>query len=179
MLHWRKMVPLLAAMLLLAACSKPADKPATEAPATVGATEPGTTEANATQAAKVEIEKGVVDLDELKAQGKPVILQYSQDGCPPCETMLPYFKSLQDEFKDVAVLRYVDVRENTKIVLEHNVQFTPTQVFLDADGNYFEPKEIKGLEITENEEGVSIPKHIGLMTEEDLRTVLEQMGVTQ
>lgn len=178
MLHWRKMVPLLAAMLLLAACSKPAEKPATEAPATTAATDPAATEAPATDAEVVEIEKGVVDLDELKSQGKPIILQYSQDGCPPCEAMLPYFKSLQDAFKDAAILRYVDVRENTKLVLEHNVQFTPTQVFLDADGNYFEPKDLNGLEITENEEGVSIPKHIGLMTEDELRTVLEQMGVT-
>lgn len=147
----------------------------TDAAVTEATTQTTTEAANTEAPAKVEIEKGVVDIAALKAEGKPIMLQFSQDGCPPCEQMLPYVKSLQDEFKDTVIVRYVDARENTPLLIEYPVQFTPTQIFIDAEGNFFQPTEAMGFETGTKQDGTEVPLHVGLLTEDQLRTILNEL----
>ncbi len=174
---------LLVLALVMTACNKSETPETTETTeATTEATEAATseiTEAAATEAASeapvVEIEKGVVDMDALLAEGKPIMLQISQDGCPPCEQMLPYVKSLQDEYADSVIVRYVDAMENTPLMIDYQIQFTPTQIFLDAEGNIVSPEAVPNMEDVTSEDGTSMPRHIGLLTEDELRAAFAEL----
>lgn len=143
----------------------------TQAPETETTAE--TTEATET-ASNVDIEKGPVDVEALKEQGKPIFLQFSQDGCPPCEQMLPVIKTLQDEFQDRVIVQYVDARQNMELAYNMGLQYTPTQIFITKSGEYFTTDK---LQMAENQtpDGGVVPTNVGFVDEELMRQVLEEL----
>lgn len=150
----------------------------TEAATTDAITE--TTEANApnTNSVVMDIEKEVVNLDELKAEGKPIYLQISQDGCKPCEEMIPIVKKLRDEFADRVIVQYVDAQQNLELAYNMGVQYTPTQVFITESGEFFTTDKLQMVD-NKNQQGDIVPVNVGFVPEETMREVLEQLENAQ
>ncbi len=152
----------------------------TQAPETAGETTETAGETTETAgettetASNVDIEKGPVDVEALKEQGKPIFLQFSQDGCPPCEQMLPVIKTLQDEFQDRVIVQYVDARQNMELAYNMGLQYTPTQIFITKSGEYFTTDK---LQMAENQtpDGGVVPTNVGFVDEELMRQVLEEL----
>lgn len=169
---------LLMAALVFAGCGNEATTEATTTE--IATTEVATTQAPETAgettetASKVDIEKGPVDVEALKEQGKPIFLQFSQDGCPPCEQMLPVIKTLQDEFQDRVTVQYVDARQNMELAYNMGLQYTPTQIFITKSGEYFTTDK---LQMAENQtpDGGVVPTNVGFVDEELMRQVLEEL----
>jgi len=72
-------------------------------------------------------------LDELKglaAEGKPILIDFWQDGCQPCRTMGGIVDELANEFQESAHVVKVDVGRVPGAVEQFKIQSTPTFVVL-------------------------------------------------
>lgn len=76
----------------------------------------------------------VIDrLDELKglaAEGKPILIDFWQQGCQPCRTMDGIVTELADEFQGAAHVVKVDIGRVPDAVAAFRIQSTPTFVVL-------------------------------------------------
>jgi len=75
----------------------------------------------------------LVSLDELEpmiASGKPVLLDFYQVGCGPCQVMDGVLNELADEYGDSAHIVKVDVTRVAGAAQVFNVRSTPTFVLL-------------------------------------------------
>lgn len=166
-----KIIVLLVLMLILSACSQNAEAQESETELAADAVTEAATEIAPPPA--VDIEKGEIDLDALRTEGRPILLQFSQDGCPPCEQMLPLIAQVQKDYADTVLVTYVDVHQNTALSQEYRIRMTPTQVFIDADGNFYEPENLPGIEYVDLEDGTRQVRHVGMIPEDLLRTHLD------
>lgn len=124
-----------------------------------------------------------VDIVELSKHGLPMILDFGAEYCPPCREMAPTLKRLNTEFQEKALIQYVDIEHFEDEPLNLPIQVIPTQFFYNADGTPYVPSEDLGIElILYNAKGSdthTLTAHEGLLTDEQLRTILADMGVTQ
>ncbi len=125
-----------------------------------------------------------VELDELKAQELPIIIDFGADSCVPCKEMAPVLEKLNAELEEEAVIKFVDVWKNPEAATGFPVQVIPTQVFYNADGTPYTPSEelassIEFTQYQDQESGeVIYTVHQGGLTEEQMRAILEEMGVS-
>ncbi|MFO7637169.1 MAG: thioredoxin family protein [Clostridia bacterium] len=75
------------------------------------------------------------DLEEILSQGKPVIIQFGGEGCPPCIQMQPDLIAAYVEMKVEAVFVYVDVWKDPSAGDGFPLRVVPTQFFFDREGN--------------------------------------------
>lgn len=61
----------------------------------------------------------------LQADGL-VVVDFYQDGCPPCARLAPVLSELQQELGPAVRFRAVDVRANGALAEKYQVQATPT-----------------------------------------------------
>jgi thioredoxin 1 len=61
----------------------------------------------------------------LRAEGL-VVVDFYQDGCPPCSRLAPVLSELQQELGPQVHFRAVDVRTNGTLAEKYQVQATPT-----------------------------------------------------
>lgn len=125
----------------------------------------------------------VVDFEELAQYGIPVIIDYGADSCIPCKEMAPVLKKLNKEMYGKAFIKFADVWEAPDTASNVPVQVIPTQIFVNADGTPFVPSEELALEIEflmyvdhESDEHI-FTSHQGGLTEEQMFTILEEMGI--
>lgn len=72
-------------------------------------------------------------LDELKglaAEGKPILIDFWQQGCQPCRTMDGIVDELADQFQDSAHVVKIDVGRVAGAAQSFRIQSTPTFVIL-------------------------------------------------
>lgn len=73
---------------------------------------------------------------EIKSNIKIVkMINFYADGCKPCEQMKVLIKELQKEYEGIVEIRELDIYENLELSNKYNVMYTPTQIFLDDNGN--------------------------------------------
>ncbi len=124
-----------------------------------------------------------IDFEALSEYGLPIIADYGADSCIPCKQMAPILKTLNAEMKGKAFIKFVDVWQHNEAASNVPVQVIPTQVFFNSDGTPFVPSEELAKEIqfdmySDKESGKHIfTVHQGGMTEEQMRTILKEMGV--
>ena len=70
------------------------------------------------------------EIDELVATGKPVLLDFMQIGCGPCQVMDGIINEISDEFGDSAHVLKVDSRKVHGAAMKYKVRSTPTLVLL-------------------------------------------------
>ena len=73
-------------------------------------------------------------LRDLVAEGKPVLVDFWQVGCAPCQVMDGIVDELADEFGDTAHVVKVDVTRAHGAVQEFGIRSTPTFVVLSGEG---------------------------------------------
>lgn len=70
------------------------------------------------------------ELDDLAAEGKPILIDFWQDGCQKCRTMDGIVHELADEFQDSATVVKIDVGRVPGAAQQFKIQSTPTFVIM-------------------------------------------------
>lgn len=124
-----------------------------------------------------------VDLNEIKSNGIPFVIDFGSDSCIPCKAMAPVLETLHEEWKGKAIVHFVDVWKNTTAANNFPVSLIPTQVFYNAEGTPFVPSDVLAQEVEfklysskdSNEHLFTV--HEGGITEEEMRKIFAEMGV--
>lgn len=100
---------------------------------------------------KIEGLKTSPDLDHAlslaKSKKKPILVVFQQEDCEWCELLVDKVLSnpeVQKELNKRFIVTFVDMNENYKLADEYKILGTPTEVFLDYEGN--EIDRIQGYE---------------------------------
>lgn len=76
----------------------------------------------------------VVDGRIIPENGRPMIVDFSANWCPPCRQLKPIFEKLAIDFRDRIDFVTIDVDENPELSQAYGVQSIPMMVFLNKDG---------------------------------------------
>lgn len=132
---------------------------------------------------KTPLEITTVDLAEIQSNGLPVIIDFGSDSCIPCKEMAPVLVKMNKEMQDKAVIHFTDVWKNPDAAKDFPVQVIPTQVLFTADGKPYMPsKELQDsipftMYSTKDTNDHVFTVHEGGLTEEQMRSILTDMGV--
>lgn len=123
----------------------------------------------------------VIDLEKLKSYGIPIIIDFGADSCIPCKEMAPVLKQLNEELREKAIVRFVDVWKYQSLADGYPISVIPTQIFIDATGKPFNPKnkDILQLELFSNKitnEHI-FTAHKGGLKKDQLLSALKEMGM--
>jgi thioredoxin 1 len=77
-----------------------------------------------------------VKTDFLK-QGLPVLLDLGAEHCIPCIEMAKILTSLEQNYKDKLVVKFIDVNKDPASADTFKIKIIPTQIFFDAKGQEF------------------------------------------
>lgn len=121
--------------------------------------------------AKVEVDQGRLkkiaatppesntdeEFKKALGSGKPVLVDFGANSCPPCREMRPVLKEVGTEYTDKAKVLVIDVYKFNDLAKEYKIQMIPTLVFFDSKG-----KEVfRHVGTLEKEKIVSKFKEIG------------------
>lgn len=127
------------------------------------------------------LEETSINLEVLKEYQIPIIIDFGADSCIPCKEMAPVLKKINEEFQGKALIKFVDVWENGDAAKDFPIQVIPTQVIINAEGDAYVPSD--DMEIAFNlysmkDTGEHVfTVHQGGLSEEEMRAILEDMGV--
>lgn len=100
---------------------------------------------------KIDGLKTSPDLDHAlslaKSKKKPILVVFQQEDCEWCELLVDKVLSnpeVQKELNKRFIVTFVDMNENYKLADEYKILGTPTEIFLDYEGN--EIDRIQGYE---------------------------------
>ena len=88
-----------------------------------------------------------IALSLAKSKKKPILVVFQQEDCEWCELLVDKVLSNQEVQKELNkrfIVTFVDMNENYKLADEYKILGTPTEVFLDYEGN--EIDRIQGYE---------------------------------
>jgi len=129
------------------------------------------------------LEAASVDLEALTAHGLPIIIDFGSDTCIPCKEMAPVLESMNAEMQGRAIIKFINVGENTRAADGFPVQVIPTQIFINADGTPYAPGDDAQVEFIlyayEDTGEHAFTVHQGKLTEDEMRAILTDMGVTE
>ncbi len=72
----------------------------------------------------------MAEIEQITAEGKPVLLDFMQFGCSPCQVMDGIVDELADEFGDTAHVVKVNAAHAPDAFATYKVMSTPTFVLL-------------------------------------------------
>ncbi len=129
------------------------------------------------------LETKSIDVDALKEYKLPIIIDFGSDSCMPCKRMAPALKTINEQMQNKAIIKYIDVWENSDAVKDFPIQVIPTQIFINADGTPYMPSD----EININFDVYSLKEtgehvftvHQGGLTVEEMQSILYDMGVAK
>jgi len=127
------------------------------------------------------LEETSINLEVLKEYQIPIIIDFGADSCIPCKEMAQVLKKINEEFQGKALIKFVDVWENGDAAKDFPIQVIPTQVIINAEGDAYVPSD--DMEIAFNlysmkDTGEHVfTVHQGGLSEEEMRAILEDMGV--
>lgn len=132
------------------------------------------------------LESEAIDLDALAAYGLPIIIDFGSDSCIPCKEMAPVLEAMNAEMQGIAIIKFVDVWKHAEAADGFPIQVIPTQVLINTDGTPYVPSEamddsdIEFSMYSYNETGEhAFTIHQGGLTEDQMRAILTDMGVTE
>lgn len=99
-----------------------------------------------------------VEMASVFAARVPVMLQFGKSWCPRCKSTKPILDNVARAYNGKALIIPVDVEINKDLVRDFSIRLIPTQIFLRPDRTVFF-------------------RHEGILEEQQIREVLEKMGV--
>lgn len=124
-----------------------------------------------------------LDIEKLKSYDIPIIIDFGADSCIPCKQMAPVLVELNQELQGKAIIKFVDVKKYGSLAEGYPIRVIPTQIFIDANGNPFVPKDPDKMNMnlySLKESGEhTFTTHEGSMTKEQLLEVLTELGLEQ
>lgn len=122
-----------------------------------------------------------LDLDALKSYGLPILIEFGSDSCAPCRQMAPIIEALHQELEGKAIIKYVDVWENPDFADGYPISVIPTQLFIDAEGEPYNPANPDSpkmdLYVTKDTGEHVFTTHEGTLTKEELLSIFKEMGM--
>jgi thioredoxin 1 len=125
------------------------------------------------------LEVSEIDLDKLKEYKKPIIIDFGADSCVPCKEMAPVLKSVNEQMRGKAIIKFVDVWKNGEAANGFPIQVIPTQVIINKDGSPYVPSENMEINFAmystrdTNEHVFTV--HQGGLTQEQMTSILRDM----
>ena len=117
------------------------------------------------------------DIEALKREERPILIDFWQQGCQPCRTMDGIVTELAEEFGETAHVVKIDVGRVPEAVGEFAIKSTPTFVVLGRSAKLSKKKRQRGEEppkgMTQRWRGT------GLIRKDALARVLEANGATR
>jgi thioredoxin 1 len=95
---------------------------------------------------------------EVPVKGMVTMVDLGAHSCIPCKMMAPILQKLEKKYQGKAAIVFLDVWKDKKPARTFGVRAIPTQIFFDKEGN-------------------EVYRHEGFMSENDIITQLENMGV--
>ena len=92
----------------------------------------------------------IEDINALKQENKPLIVVFGADYCPTCINYKPYIKEMAELYGDQVDIKYVDTVDCEDIRDDYNIEFIPSTLFFDKEGNPYKPS--KDLEVIRSDE---------------------------
>lgn len=122
------------------------------------------------------------DIEKLKSYHLPIIIDFGASYCPPCREMEPDLKELNSKYQGKAIIKYVDIEKYPKYAENYPMEFIPTQLLICSNGTPYMPSNAQelGLEFLMGKEGeIASTLHIGILTMEQMETMLKGMGLNE
>jgi thioredoxin 1 len=79
--------------------------------------------------------KSAGEFDELLAQGKPVLVDFFQYGCSPCQIMDGIVDEVAEEFQEEAIVVKANADKVPELFRKFKVKSTPTFVLVSPKGS--------------------------------------------
>lgn len=92
----------------------------------------------------------IEDINVLKQENKPLIVVFGADYCPTCINYKPYIKEMAELYSEQVDIKYVDTVDCEDIRDDYNIEFIPSTLFFDKEGNPYKPS--KDLEVIRSDE---------------------------
>ncbi len=102
----------------------------------------------------MDIQLDQKDFKETIENNKNVLIDFYADWCGPCQTLLPTVHKLAEEFDGEVSIKKVNVDQNQELAAAFGVRSIPTLVQIN--------------------DGKEISRIVGLVSEQDLRSRIEQ-----
>lgn len=124
-----------------------------------------------------------LDLDELKAHGLPILINFGVDYCPNCKKMAPDLEELNKELQGKAIILFVDIGKNQSLASGYPIRVIPTQLLITNDGKPYIPSGslnagIQMYSSQETDEHV-LTTHEGVVDKKTMLTMLKEMGMEE
>jgi thioredoxin 1 len=94
------------------------------------------------------------------ATAKVTFVELGSDTCIPCKEMRPVMDAIERTFGDQVKVVFYDVWEDDAPAREYDIQYIPTQVFLD-------------------DKGVEFHRHTGFYPQENIEALLPEQGLAR
>ncbi len=76
----------------------------------------------------------VQQFDRFVRAGKPSVVDFYSNSCPPCRTLMPLLDEIAGEYADKAGFYKVDVNQNTDLARRYGIRGVPVVIFFDDKG---------------------------------------------
>lgn len=122
-----------------------------------------------------------LNLEELKKENLPIVINIASSTCPPCKEMEPIIEKLANEYKDKIIIKTVNIDSDVSGIEDMPIKVTPTLFFFDKGLKPYTPsKEIKTQFLKYARKDTN--KHIytvreGILEESEFREIFKDMGV--
>lgn len=124
-----------------------------------------------------------IDFSKLVAMGKPIILDFSQDGWHACKLLHPTLEKLHELYGDQITIKSIDIRKLRDFSSNYPIRVTPTIYFYNADGSAFVPSEELSKELNnvaykkKDDDKIAISGNEGVLEFDTFVKIIKEMGV--
>lgn len=104
------------------------------------------------------VKKTSIRNTDIEGKNIPMMIDLGSDTCIPCKQMIPVLDEVKSIYKGKAVIKFININDDSSQADKYGIRVIPTQVFLDKDG-----KEVY--------------RHEGFFPKKDIIKTFDKMGV--